>query len=168
MQIEHECKENLIDVWYERAAACQKCHYLASARYTKLHYYIGIPLIILAASIGTTSFINIKEMQVSISLIIGIGSMCIAVFSGLQTFLGLNEKSEKHQLYGARYGSIGRKLEVLRNYPERCTFDQVEGIKLDLDKLALEAPKIPLDILAKVKRTYKNYEVSFGPIIDKV
>ncbi len=170
MEKEEACNSymDIINIWYNRIVVSQKCHYLASARFEKYNYYLGIPTTILSVAVGTVIIASSsKHIYSIIAFIFGIGGILAGILSSLQTFLKFNERSEKHKIYGVKYGIIGRRLEILVNTPD-ITYQIIDNIKLELDALANDAPKLPLDILSKVKKTTKDYEKIFGPIVDNI
>ena len=42
--------------WYKRVAATQRSHYLAALRLGRMHYVLGVPVIVLTTLIGTSVF----------------------------------------------------------------------------------------------------------------
>jgi hypothetical protein len=75
-------------------------------------------------------------------------SVTAAILTSLQTFLGYAEKAEKHRIAGAKYGAIGRELEILRSLPE-VEVEKINDLRQRLDSLAEESPNNPLRIYNK-------------------
>ncbi|AXS39746.1 SLATT domain-containing protein [Breoghania sp. L-A4] len=86
-----------------------------AARLKRMHYFLGIPAIIISTIVGSTAFISASEGQITsryiILLIAGV-SMVAAILSSLMTFLGYNERAEKHRITGGLYSNIRRRLEA--------------------------------------------------------
>ena len=149
--------------WYERAASTQHGHYLAALHYSRLNYWLGIPVIILTAGVGTSVFASLQQQADQPSetvtwfkVAVGLASVSATVLAALQTFLGYGDKAEKHRVAGAKYGAVGRELEgllTLRHPP----METLEKIKLKLDALAQESVNIPFHIFGTMEKIPVRY-----------
>jgi hypothetical protein len=107
---------------------------------------LGVPAIVLSTLVGTAVFASLqKQPELWLQISIGLASVLAAVLAGLQTFLGYTERAEKHRIAGAKYGALGRELEVLRA-SDQISNETLEDIRKRLDVLALESPNNPLRI----------------------
>jgi hypothetical protein len=128
--------------WCNRVVTVAHGHYRAALRYSKCHFWLGVPTVFLAAIVGTSVFATLQSKpDLAWQIVIGLMSIAAAVLSALQSFLNLNEKAEKHRTAGARYNAIGRELEQLLAQDE--TWSLLTDIRGRIDKLAEESPHIP-------------------------
>ena len=142
-------KEVLND-WYQRVRVTQLAHYESAEHFCKRKFSLGIPAVVLSALVGTTVFATLqKQQELWLQIIVGLASVAAAVLTSLQTFLGYSERAEKHRIAGAKYGALGRELEVLRTLDSVDT-DIIRELKKHLDDLAQESPNNPKNIYYKV------------------
>lgn len=128
--------------WSKRLAVVAHGHYRAALRYSKLHFWLGIPTVILATIVGTSLFATLQEKpDVKWQIAVGIMSLAAALFSALQSFLNYGEKAERHRAAGARYNAVGRELEQLLAQSE--DWSALTNIRKRIDKLAEDSPHIP-------------------------
>jgi hypothetical protein len=156
-------KRNLLETWYKRAEACHKCHFLASHRYSRYNYMIGIPTILFTTVVGTSIFASLSTESRSVlaTVVIGFVSIMAAILSSLQTFLGFSERADRHRDAGVKYGTIGRKMELLLNENVMPDGPEAVALKKEVDDLAAASPKIPLDILKSFGTLYTDASLDF-------
>lgn len=129
--------------WYERTSVVAVGHYRAASRYTKLHYFLAVPAIVLSAIVGTAVFASLQQMpSLAWQVTVGLMSMAAAVFSLLQPTLGYLEKAEKHRVAGSKYNSVGRELELLLAQ-QSIDPKALDSVRIRVDSLAQESPHIP-------------------------
>jgi hypothetical protein len=156
-------KRDLLEVWYRRAEACHKSHFLASHRYARYNYLIGVPTIALTAIVGTSVFASLSTTtkQVAATVAIGAISMTAALLSSLQTFLGFAERADRHRDAGVKYGVIGRLMELILDENALPDDTAAKSLKKELDDLAASSPKIPLDILKSFGTLYTDATLDY-------
>jgi hypothetical protein len=138
--------KEVLDDWYTRVSITQRAHYLSADHFGRRKYWLGVPAVVLSTLVGTAVFASLqKQPELWLQISIGLASVLAAVLAGLQTFLGYTERAEKHRIAGAKYGALGRELEVLRA-SDQISNETVEEIRNRLDVLALESPNNPLRI----------------------
>jgi hypothetical protein len=158
-------KTNILETWYGRTAFIQRIQYLAALHYSRLHYWLGVPVIVVTTLVGTSVFASIQQQPaVWIQVLAGFASVVAAILAGLQTFLGLQDRAEKHRLAGAKYGAVGRELEELLAFPETQSDVHVSDIRQRLDALALESPNVPLFIANRATRQDEYHRHLKGPV----
>ncbi|MGY1425218.1 SLATT domain-containing protein [Lysobacter sp. A289] len=137
----------LVLAWIRRARESQFTHYEQATRFRRAGAFFGVPVIVISALVGTTVFSTISQSTTStdIKIAVGLLSVLAAVLSSLQTFMKLPEKAELHRSFGARYGDVRRRLELL--YAGRSqlpiTPEVLDYANKELSELAGEAPDIP-------------------------
>ncbi|MBY8859285.1 DUF4231 domain-containing protein [Nocardia sp. CA2R105] len=97
-----------------RAHRAGRAQYMAAHRSSAMHYWLGIPAIVLSTAVGTAVFGTFAGSPNSIlTVLTGIVSVGSAVLAALQTFFGYSERSEKHRIMGAKYLALKRKMDLL-------------------------------------------------------
>lgn len=129
--------------WYHRAATVAHGHYRAALRFSKLNFWFGFPSVVLATVVGTSVFATLQSKpEIWWQVVVGSMSILAAILSALQSFLGYNEKAERHRAAGAKYNAVGRELELWLSVPQEDV-GKLDGIRLRIDSLAQESPHIP-------------------------
>ena len=142
--------QQIMEEWYKRVSVTQLAHYRSANHYGRRNYWLGTPSVILATIVGTTVFATLaKTPDVLVQIAVGFGSVTAAVLTSMQTFLGYSERSEKHQLSGAKYGALGREMEILRAKGDEIVSGDLEQIGENLKTLAIEPPNNPESIYKK-------------------
>jgi hypothetical protein len=142
--------KQVLDEWYERASVTQRAHYLSADYFGRRRYWLGIPAVVLSTIVGTTVFASLqKQPEAWLQISVGLASVVAALLASLQTFLGYSERAEKHRVAGAKYGALGRELEVMRALQEAPAQEIIAEVRKRLDSLALESPNNPLPIYRK-------------------
>lgn len=136
--------ETLLANWYQRMRVTKQGHYEAARRLESLHYKLGVPIMVLSTIAGTSVFAALgKSPDPLMQVAVGLVSISAGVLAALQTFLGASARAEKHRAAAARYGAIGRDVEVLQALSPSVRGDPQEvldRLRTQLDDLALESP----------------------------
>jgi len=139
----------VLDDWYQRVKVTQITHYRSAEHFGKRKYWLGVPAVLISTIVGTTVFASLQtQPELWLKIIVGLASVAAAILTSLQTFLGYSERAEKHRLAGAKYGALGRELEVLRSLPE-VDLKTINDLRTRLDALAQESPNNPIPIYSK-------------------
>ena len=145
-----ENQKELIEEWYRRVSVTQAAHYYSAGNFSSRKYFMGVPTVILTTLVGTSVFAAIqKQPDYWLQILVGLASVAAALLSGLQTFLGDAERSEKHRTAAAKYGALGRELECFRVRSNEITEEDLRVLRKALDELAIESPNIPLKTYRK-------------------
>jgi hypothetical protein len=133
-------------------------HYIAARRCTRFNRYLGIPVVIITAVVGTTIFATLeKNPSAAWKIATGIISMLGAVLSSLQTSLRFAESAERHKTAGARYRGMGRRIDLfLLKYAgeNTCRIEALRELSQladELQDLADESPGVPDSCYDKAK-----------------
>jgi hypothetical protein len=134
---------DLVLAWLRRARESQFSHYGAAKRLSGYGRLFGIPVIVITAIVGASAFASVVSQTVPLyaKLIVGLCSLIATVLSSLQTFFKFSARSEKHRIFGAKFGAIRRELEVL-HIQSQVKSTELTAIRVKLDKLAEEAPNV--------------------------
>ncbi|GMQ87384.1 MAG: hypothetical protein BMS9Abin08_0585 [Gammaproteobacteria bacterium] len=147
----------VIEDWHERARQVQNAHYDSGGYYEKIYLSLGLPVIVLSALVGGSEVLVPNEVVNQFGnakALSGVISLGIAVLAGLQTFLKLSQRSERHRMAGARYGEVRRALEEINITCAESNKDakiELHKIKKHMDSLAGESPELPQRILKKYR-----------------
>lgn len=146
----------LLELWLNRVRIVLAGHHEAAGRFQSLHYWIGIPTIILSTLVGTSIFATLQEKpDILLKIAAGIASVMSAILASLQTFLRFEERAERHRKAGNNYGILMRELEKINTFPTQNSKDLediVNDLQRRLDRLNVESPIIPRDIWQRVNR----------------
>jgi len=142
----------LLEDWWRRCREAQWAHYSCSTQLMRLHYFIGIPIVILAAFTGSAAFAAISHTSGPVlRWAVGIISVLVAVLGGLQTFLRLTDRATAHRLAGADYARVRRLIEE-RLAGSASTADGQAFIRDTIDQLAERSPAIPAPVWRHTER----------------
>jgi hypothetical protein len=132
-------------------------------RYAKLNFFFGFPTVILATVVGTSVFATLQSKpDLWWQVTVGVMSIGAAILAALQSFLGYNDKAEKHRTAGAKYNAIGRELELWLSLPVE-DLDKLDSIRQRIDALAQESPHIPATVHKEMPRVGNELPWSPGP-----
>jgi hypothetical protein len=134
-----------------RASVNVRSHYLASTIAERKNFWLGVPVVVITALVGTSIFGTLQDNpSVQIKIAAGALSISATVLAALQTYLGFSEKSAKHKAAGTKYAIIRRHLDLLdlelRSKGDAFASEALEGLKsisTMLDDAAKESPTIP-------------------------
>ncbi|TQV73771.1 SLATT domain-containing protein [Aliikangiella marina] len=149
----------VINLWHKRASSVQDAHYAAGNYYEKKYLMLGMTVITLSAVVGSLEVIVpiewiAPEFVPVMKSLSGLISLVVAILAGLQTFLKLSQRSERHKSAGARYGDPRRSLEEINILCAESTEEgkeELHRIKQQMDSLASESPELPEQILKKFR-----------------
>ena len=95
-----------IGEYKNRASVNRRSHYLASLVDGRKNSWLGVPVVIITALVGTSIFGSLQdEPSAPVKIAAGILSISATVLAALQTYLGFSEKSAKHKAAGAKVRS---------------------------------------------------------------
>ena len=145
----------LVLAWLRRARESQLSHYEMANRLAHRNLWMGVPVIVIAAVVGTSAFASVVAELVPLwaKMAVGAASVVAAVLAALQTFFKFSERSERHKTFGAKFGAIRRELETLHasgRVEQEANF--VNVLREKLDRLAEEAPAVPLKVFEYIQQ----------------
>lgn len=106
-------KLELLHKWYIRIRAAQTGHYKQAQQYRRQHLFLGVPVVVLSAVVGTTVFATLNDASTStvVKIMLGSTSMLTAALASLQTFLNYDSLSEKHLSAASKLSAIKKEIE---------------------------------------------------------
>jgi hypothetical protein len=137
--------------YQNRAFVTRRSHYLASSIAERKNFWLGIPVVVITALVGTSIFGTLQDNpSVYVKIAAGVLSISATILAALQTYLGFSEKSAKHKEAGARYAAIWRCLDLLnleiRSLGDEFSNKAIEELKkvvATLDEVGKESPTVP-------------------------
>jgi hypothetical protein len=137
----------LLDKWHERLRLCSRAHFVASDRYTRLHYVFGLLAAVLSAAIGCLVLASPGKVNLSVlaAPVVGLISFLAAGLTSVQTFLRFIERSEQHRIAATKYSALKREAEELITFfpeGENNQRECVKAIRERWDEITNEAPSI--------------------------
>jgi hypothetical protein len=140
-----------ITEYQNRAYVTRRSHYLASSLAEQKNFWLGIPVVIITALVGTSIFGTLQDNPSAyIKIAVGVLSISATILAALQTYLGFSEKSAKHKEAGARYAALWRCLDLLklelRSHGDEFASRAIEELKkivATLDEAGKESPTVP-------------------------
>lgn len=133
----------VLSQWYERISIVAVGHYRAALRFSRLHFWIALPTVVLSAAVGTAVFATLQQQSAFwLQFVVGAMSVLAAILTALQSTLRYQELAEKHRDAGAKYNALGREIELMITLREADP-DKINNLRVRIDSLALESPHIP-------------------------
>ncbi|HEY2323346.1 MAG TPA: SLATT domain-containing protein [Thermoanaerobaculia bacterium] len=140
----HATDQNVLAAqWLNGVTILQRAQYRTAKLCATLHFSIGIPLVAISAAVSTAVFATLKTApDLSARITVGLFSLAATVLAGLQTFLRLSERAERHKQAGVRYGGLRRELE-LEIVSAATTREYLIDFRQRWTALDEEAPTVP-------------------------
>jgi len=133
--------------WERRAAAAAEVHFQVAEGLSRSNIYLGIPVVVLSAIVGTGVFATLSEdVNTGIKIAAGTISVIAAVLASIQTFLRFGERAEQHRVAAERFSAIRREIEkVCALAPEYAGDPKqvLDEVKTQMDEAADKAPPMP-------------------------
>jgi len=133
-------ERGLVEKWREKVRRAQMAHYARANRCDHQNLLLGVPVIVLSAVAGATVFAAPPDTLRWLTVVVGCLSILGAILAGLQTFLKLSERAEKHRLAAARYGDLKREAEALLASPPPDVAAALDKFRIRWDKSNQESP----------------------------
>ena len=137
----------LLQDWQARVAAYQAAQYRLAATLQRRYYVLALPVTVFAAITGTTAFTNLnRDFSYETRLVVGVGSLAVAVVSALHTFLNYGKRSEICRSISAQLGNARREIDVLQQFPPDVPqekYAKLRELNETIKKISLDAPLVP-------------------------
>jgi hypothetical protein len=150
-----EDERELILAWIRRTRESQMAHYEMSNILSRRGRCIGVPVILISATVGTSAFVSLTTDTIYgwVKITAGVLSIVAVVLSSLQTFFQYSERAEKYRIAGAKAASFRRKFELFyadkANPPDKLC---LANLREEYDKLSLESPHVPVNIFNRIQK----------------
>lgn len=124
----------------------KKKHFNAADRKEKLHYWMGIPLIIINVLTGSAIFYTLTYGSTNwLRFVPLILALFASLLSGFQTFINLQKKVEGHKRVGNKFLSVFKKCDRLEAYvrdkaiKENILIKRFEEIAIEIENINKES-----------------------------
>jgi hypothetical protein len=154
-----EDDQDLVLTWIRRARESQMSHYEMANILSARDRWLGVPVISIAAVVGTSVFASLTVQAVAppIRIALGLLSVLAAVLAAMQTFFRFAQRAEKHRAAGARYGATRRKLEAIYAGDSRSREgNYLSTIREELDRLADISPHVPPGVFNRTRQAISH------------
>ena len=139
--------QRLVD-WECRCAAAAQVHFEVAEDLSRRNLFLGIPVVVLSAIVGTSLFASISGGGAAVGIRIAAGtvSLIAGVLASIQTFLRFGARAEQHRVAAERWSAVRREIEKVRALPADQVGDAkqlLDGIKASMDEAAEKSPAMP-------------------------
>jgi len=151
--------------WECRCAASEEVHFDVAEQLSRRNLFLGIPVVVLSAIVGTSIFASVSSDGVPVGIRIAAGtvSLIAGALASIQTFLRFGARAEQHRVAAERWAAVKREIEKVRALPAEQVGDAnelLDDIKTRMDQAADKAPAMPKRrwnrALAKQERAAKQ------------
>jgi hypothetical protein len=138
----------LLDQWKARISAAQHAHYYMMGRLWTLHAWLGVPVVVLTAVVGTSLFATLARSNSSTSsslrATLALISVAAAILSALQMFFKFGERAEKHAIAADWFSAVPRVIEQHSSIrPASRTSGEVVGdLRKEINKIVQNSPQL--------------------------
>jgi hypothetical protein len=133
--------------WERRAAAAAEVHFQVAEGLSRSNIYLGIPVVVLSAIVGTGVFATLSsDVNTGVKIAAGTTSVIAAVLASIQTFLRFGERAEQHRVAAERWSAIKRQIEKDCALPPELAGDPkqvLDAVQTLMDEAADKAPPMP-------------------------
>jgi len=145
---------NLIRQRYEEVYRNEQARYQCAKEYRRLHYWLGIPTVIITAAISSSLFYLLENNATQYQkLILAAISAIAAILVSIQTFLEPSKLAEKNVDCGRGLYGLRMKLEnfmaKLDSVGDREAEQFLEQTSTEMEKISAGVPEIPTRIWKK-------------------
>lgn len=139
-------RTKVIEDWHVGIRLSHMAHSMAAAENTRLHRFLGIPVVITTTVVGTTVFAGLGEVpHIAVSIVTGLLSVAAAILASLQTFLSYSASAERHKVASVTYGMLRREIEQFledRDESKEVLKEFMESFRNRWDQLDQESPPL--------------------------
>ena len=143
----------LLSAWHRRMSESQFAHYTAGRKLTGANLCLGVPVMVLSAIVAAATLSTLERpMTLSLRVTFGCITMAVALMASLQTFLRFAERSERHRVIAARYGSIKRRAEQLLVGGGIVSDADLSELREQTDRITEEAPQLQHNVIKTIRK----------------
>ena len=169
----HKQQEVVLKKWAETASSYRYLHDRSFQKYTSQNMWFAIPVIILSTITGTANFAQASFPDSAKDIapaIIGTLNLTAGLITTIAQFLRVSELLEGHRVASVAYGKFSRNITVELSLPveerTRGGTEFLNNCRSELDKLIEQSPNIPINILKKFEKKFKDKEFMRPDILE--
>jgi hypothetical protein len=111
--------EELLKKWAQMSKTYSIMHSLCGSYYANWHKRLGIPVVIIGGVTASSIFSSNKDNSQVWTYINGSLALLVAALSGISSFVGTAEKTNKHQNASFKYTKIAMDIDTILSF-SRC------------------------------------------------
>ena len=111
--------EELLKKWAQMSKTYSIMHSLCGSYYANWHKRLGIPVVIIGGVTASSIFSSNKDNSEVWTYINGSLALFVAALSGISSFVGTAEKTNKHQNASFKYTKIAMDIDTILSF-SRC------------------------------------------------
>lgn len=152
----------LLENWQRKCRIRQLAHFGVARRLIRRNYLIGIPAVVLSATLGA-GFLGTTQIHPNIrwQILAGIAGVAAAILTAIQMSADFFGLAERHRSTGAHFESLGRQIEQLlavSPLSEEIALQTIDRLRRELDSLSEQAPVLAPELLEE-RRTPSGSDV---------
>lgn len=149
-----------------RARRAQIGHADAATAYAARAKWLGIPVVVLSALVGTSVFATLtKQAPLWLQILTGMVSVTAAVLAAVQTFLRSGDVAGEHRAASRDFGALRRHIAQVGAVgctPREDLMHSIDDIRRRYDEVSAASPNIPRSIWAQREATSAYFPAEFG------
>jgi hypothetical protein len=152
-----ESKKKMILDWMRKIHTLEYAHRFESVDWQRTNYWLGVPALIIAAIVAAlASMCEIKD-EIYTKMLLAVGSICVAILTGLQTFLKPSELAQKHRAASATYENLRHKIEYLLQFRPNAYNLDAELEKIRTEWMQIDSLNSSMKNFNKAKTKVKEF-----------
>ena len=108
--------EQLLKKWAQMSTTYSIMHSLCAQYYANWHKRLGIPVVIIGGITASSIFSSNKNDSEAWTYINGGLALFVAALSGVSSFIGTAEKTNKHQIASFKYTKIAMDIDTMLSF----------------------------------------------------
>ncbi len=149
----------MLRIWHDNIKRVQTANANAANFFSRGNLWLGIPTIILTATVTVTAVTDVlKDYKWALAILGGFAT----ILTLLHAFLRFSERSAKHMSAANEYGCLKRHIQQSLALPPSSDtkFEEtVDEFRETFDRLMRTAPHVPIRIWRKAMRSVPPVEI---------
>jgi hypothetical protein len=138
-----------------------RSHFEAARRWIRAHYWIGIPVAVLAAVTGGSAIANYADVAAALGLI-------VTALSAVAVFLNPSDRSTQHHAAGTRFNEVRNLARIFREIDlqvgddDHALANRLKELGSKRDELNKASPQIPRWAFERGRRSIEGGEAAYS------
>jgi hypothetical protein len=126
-----------------------KGHHCAASGWSNRHLWLGLPVVIISALVGATTFSQYAESYPAVKVTAGLFSLAVAILSGITTFLNPNDRESAHLTAAHAFDKLNNDARLFwavncwQESPDVVLTSQLKELVERKNQLNANSPQIP-------------------------
>jgi hypothetical protein len=146
----------------EDALYSARSHFEAARGWSRLHYWLGVPTVVLAAVAGASAVAENTSTAAALGIL-------VAVLSALSTFLNPSDRSHQHHAAGTRFNEVRNRVRVFGEIEMKTPgtgpavlVDTIKELGQQRDELNKASPQIPRWAFERGRKSIQAGEAGYS------